>query len=147
MVTEKKYYTQTDTQSINNINECWAVTTDNTSCLWCDKKMKAISRIKPQKIEKKRLAERFNSSFTSTSCTPTVLDCHPMIQPFIPLNSLNSHLLYNVSRLYPRQRAEAVICTKKSFLQRHGRGARATCIPRALHTSNSQSQYSSLTEA
>lgn len=55
MVTEKKYYTQTDTQSINNINECWAVTTNNTSCLWCDKKMKAISRIKPKKIEKKDL--------------------------------------------------------------------------------------------
>lgn len=77
--------------------------------------MKAISRIKP-KNRKKRLAERFNSSFTSTSCTPSVLDCHPMIQPVIPLNSLNSHLLYNVSRLYPGQRAEAVICTKKSFL-------------------------------
>lgn len=93
-----------------NINECWAVTTDNTSCLWCDKKMKAISRIKP-KNRKKRL----NSSFTSTSCTPSVPDCHPTIQPVIPLNSLNSHLLHNVSRLYPGQRAEAVICTKEIF--------------------------------
>lgn len=109
--------------------------------------MKAISRIK-QKNRKKRLAERFNSSFTSTSCTQSVLDCHPMIQPVIPLNSLNSHLLYNVSRLYPGQRAEAVICTKKSFLHaKTGERGLATCIPRALHTSNSQSQYSSLTEA
>lgn len=109
--------------------------------------MKAISRIKP-KIEKKRLAERFNSSFTSTSCTPSVPDCHPTIQPVIPLNSLNSHLLYNVSRLYPGQRAEAIICTKKSFLHaKTGERGLATCIPRALHTSNSQSQYSSLTEA
>lgn len=108
--------------------------------------MKAISRIKP-KNRKKRLAERFNSSFTSTSCTQSVLDCHPMIQPVIPLNSLNSHLLYNVSRLYPGQRAEAVMYKEIFLHAKTGERGLATCIPRALHTSNSQSQYSSLTEA